>query len=367
MDMPLRIVFGVVACWLAVTSVRYAFDQFHHLRDLDRFYRAKGLEPFTGEGFEGVSEYLRQNRPRAHCSCPTPPVFTALSFSLWPVAITLFSLAVLTLDLRDSRRWIYLGLVQALVYWDYVQVLWRSTSLPVGRGFFQPVDIREWDDWMRIPALVQHTFLNWSWPWLLILFLIPSAAPKRTLWIVCLPLAGFAAVRAILAVAWSEWYRPFVALYGAVADHPTELFAAALLGVAFVFQGRGRWVAMAFACVTLAILLGTPDPPALAGIAPKFTVRWQWREPVTVLPVALCGFWWAGWLAGWRKRELLAVTPVLVLASVASVDWLLAQRDSSNQDWFVFESLHLMGWPYYLGATLAVLGGVPAPSAAVGR
>lgn len=367
--MALRIVFAVAACWLALTSVRYAFDQFHHLRDLDRYYRAQGFEPFTGEGFDGVSQYLRQHRPRAHCSCPTPSIVPAVLESGWPLALTLFSLGVLVLDLRDPRRWVYLGLIQSLVYWDYVQVLWRSTSLRVGRGFFQPVDIREWDDWMRVPALAQHTFLNWSWPWLLILFLIPAAAPKRTLWLVCLPLAGFAAVRSVLAVAWSESYRPFVGLYRAIADHPTEWFAAALLVVPFAFRGRARWLAMAFAGVTLAILLGTPDPPALAGLVvgvlkPVFAVPWQWREPVALLPVALCGFWIAAWLAGWRKRELLAAIPLLILAAAASVDWLAAQWSASAvHPWPVFESLRLMGLPFGMLATLAVFGSVPLQEA----
>lgn len=299
--MILRILFGLAVCWLVLTSVRYAVDEFHHLRDLDRSYRADGLEPFTGEGFEGVSQYLRRNRPRAHCSCPVPELPVAVFAAGWPLALMLFSLAVLALDLRDPRRWLYLGLVQPLVHWNYVQVLWRSTSLPVGRGFFQPVDIREWEDWMRIPALAQHTFLNWSWPGLLILFLIPAVAPKRPLWLVCLPLAVFAAVRTVLALAWSESYKPFVGLYRAVADHPTEWFAAALLSVPFVFHGWARWLAMAFSCFTLAILLVTPEPPAMAGVAadvlkPVFTVPWQWREPVTVLPVALCGIWMAVWL-----------------------------------------------------------------------
>lgn len=60
---------------------------------------------------------------------------------------------------------------------------------------------------------------------------------------------------------------------------------------------------------------------------------------------------------------MLAVTPVLLLPGVAATDWLQAQWNAPNDGWPVFESLRLMGGPFYLLATLAVLGSVPLPEA----
>lgn len=89
-----------------------------------------------------------------------------------------------------------------------------------------------WEGWYRVPVLAGQTFLQNAWP----AFLLLGAGVFRPLgWLGWSLVAGFlvmAGVEARLAVAWSEEFRPWVEVYGVLAQHWTEMSLLAMAGVA---------------------------------------------------------------------------------------------------------------------------------------
>lgn len=271
---------------------------------------------------------------RPHCTCGTPTLGESYLASFSPLVIILFGLILLACGVSDSRRWIFLALLLCLSEYMPIQRFTNFDWQAVYSGFFTLADVREWNDAMRIPALLQKTFFSWSWPAWLILFL----GPRRSLVSTATALAFFAyaMLQTVLAVAWSEYYVPFVAVARWLETWQLWITIAGFSLVACWFWTVRHWagiLAGVAALVASNALAWQSQAPTYAGLEPRFLDRpvslkpnfevpWRWQEPRAITPV----FAWACsiLLLFTEKpgRKRFAVSMFASLAGLIALDWI---------------------------------------------
>jgi hypothetical protein len=308
---PMRwTLFGCLGIWLIAVSARFGADQWSHWIELNRHYHYYGMDPFSNviqrnppptktvafvnaAPFVGASQFaiarrkggtlvladrtvLPAWRGNAQCTCGVPPIWLATIAAAVPTILVLIGLAAVAMKRSDLRRWIYLALLLSLS--TLSPMLWetRLDGLQLYERFFNPADVRDWDDAMRIPTLVQQTFFAWSWPAWGILFF----ARRRWSRFVAIPFLSFAILRTVLAVAWSEYYPPFVPLYRMVLENQFEFILLAL-GSAVLFGWMEDW--RAGTLLTTASLAAIWDL-ALQPPMPTFSRLDEAMRPILNLP-----------------------------------------------------------------------------------
>jgi hypothetical protein len=194
-----------------------------------------------------------------HCTCGVPALWQALA--LWLIA-PLFCVLVgfATAALRPSSRlaWAYLGLmlsVSQLQFWQEPYTEFQITVTPM-----------LWADWFRVPAVAYRSLVQNAWPAFLLIAARQVADDRQRTRGFSRPLiAAFlslAALKAALAVAWSEGFRMLSPLYDVLDRYRTELLVLALLSVAACVWTANRRAGTIALLVTMTALAGLFWSPA---------------------------------------------------------------------------------------------------------
>ncbi len=162
-----------------------------------------------------------------HCTCSVSTVWELVQVLVLP-PFTCILLAFVVLWRRPD----------SMLLWALATLLLSLSQIelfPVGIGFRWMTDTMTWPDSFRIPATAYRAFLQNIWPAALLVFAahLFSRGPtvRRVSVGTAVPLLGVALLHTVLAIAWSENYRPFVPLYRWLDDHNTELIT---IGLGFV-------------------------------------------------------------------------------------------------------------------------------------
>ncbi len=188
-----------------------------------------------------------------HCTCGVPSMAEAIS--VWvvpPLFCVLLGFATVLLRPKAILAWGFLGALLALSqigFWDEVYPGFLLTTTPMAWG-----DPARWFG-VGYRALVQSI-----WPAALLIgsrhFYRHRRGAIRFADCLCALFLLHALLRVTVEVAWSENYRPFVALYRILQSNETGLVAWAFVGVAALGWLLNRRLGMAVGGLALLAILG---------------------------------------------------------------------------------------------------------------
>ena len=166
-----------------------------------------------------------------HCTCGAPTTTEATTVWLIPPVFcaTLGFLGALRRP-RSPLAWAFLALMLSLSQLR----LWPEWV----SGFQWTATPMAWDDASRVPSIFYRTLVFHWWPAALLMggahFLAHRPRLRYWTWIVAGTFAGYALLRAMLEVAWSEYYRPFAALNHLLEYTSTERTVFAFAAIALL-------------------------------------------------------------------------------------------------------------------------------------
>ena len=184
-----------------------------------------------------------------HCTCSTNSRWELTQlFLIPPLFCVLLSFGA---SLRKPGKPVIWALAALLLALSQLDVL------PHGTGFQLEMDTMAWADWFRIPATAYRAFVGCLWAPALLMFMSRLIATERVVRrcsnSLAVLLLSWSLLQSIMAVAWSEYYFPFVPVHHWLAQHSFELTAGTLLmvGVLCLLHNRALGV-IVFACAILA-------------------------------------------------------------------------------------------------------------------
>jgi len=188
-----------------------------------------------------------------HCTCGIPSM--AVAISVWvipPLFCVLLGFATVFLRPKAVLAWGFLGALLALSqigFWDEVYP-----------GFLQTTTPMAWGDPARWFGVGYRALVQSIWPAALLIgsrhFYRHHRGAVRFADCVCALFLLHALLRVTLEVAWSENYRPFVALYRILHSNETALVAWAFVAVAVLGWILNRRRGMAVGGLALLAILG---------------------------------------------------------------------------------------------------------------
>jgi hypothetical protein len=125
---------------------------------------------------------------------------------------------------------------------------------------------------LRVPGVGYQAFVRYAWPAALVIFWsqVVGARPavRRAAQIVAVAFLGFAALQAILQIAWSENFRGFVFLFHLVESLRSELIVAgmaAAAGLSWRLNRNYGLIVTALGLSAVAALYWSPSPIITSG------------------------------------------------------------------------------------------------------
>jgi hypothetical protein len=123
--------------------------------------------------------------------------------------------------------------------------------------------------WFRIPAVGYQAFAQSLWPAAFLGFMACAGRFSRPAAWAAAGFLAFAAMRGVLAIAWSEHYRELAPLYHLLDRNQTALIVAAFVLVAalgYTWSVRlGALWSLAAVCVAVVLLLDSQPSPSVSG------------------------------------------------------------------------------------------------------
>jgi hypothetical protein len=195
-----------------------------------------------------------------HCTCGVPTMFQAAAIWIVPPAFcVLLGFAIVTLRPCAMGSWAFL---LAMLSLSQLQ-LWSEWYA----GFQNTITPMQWTDWLRVPGVGYQAFVRCAWPAALVIFLarVFGARPavRRAAQTVAVAFLGFAALQAMLQIAWSENFRGFVSLYRQLESQRSELIVvglAAAAGLCWSLNRNYGLIAAAMGFSAVAALYWSPSP-----------------------------------------------------------------------------------------------------------
>lgn len=218
------------------------------------------FHPFTLDirSRDGTRHAVEVNFP--HCTCGIPGLFEASAIWLIPPMFCL-TLGFVVTSLRPSAilAWAFLVLMLSLTqiqFWPDVHSEFQQTTTPmIWRGLFRILGV-------GYRALIQH-----SWPAALFLASACFYRSRRSIYWVSVGVSALflvaAILQAVIEIAWSENYRPFVFLYQFFAAYSTELRVISFAAVAtlcWLLNSRFGLAVSALGLLAVGSLYRTPSP-----------------------------------------------------------------------------------------------------------
>jgi hypothetical protein len=188
-----------------------------------------------------------------HCTCGTATLWQLIQLFLLPPVFCVLLAFLVTLRRPNALHvWalsaLLLSISQLDLFWHRASFQWTANTMA-------------WTDWFRVPATLYRAFVQNIWPAALVItasFLFPIA-PVAQRWSrrIAMVLFAYCLIQAVLALAWSEYYLPFVPLYDWLQQHRTEMIAVTLTFIASVCFLHNR----ALGCVVFVIAILASSVP----------------------------------------------------------------------------------------------------------
>jgi len=176
-----------------------------------------------------------------------------------PAFCVLLGFTVVTLRPYAIVSWAFLGLMLSLSQLQF----WSEWYT----GFQYTITPMQWTDWLRVPGVGYQAFVRYAWPAALVIFwsqvFRARPAVRRAAQMVAVAFLGFAALHAVLQIAWSENFRGFVSLYRLLESHRSELIVVGLAAAAGLCWWLNRSYGLAVGTMGLsavAALYWSPSP-----------------------------------------------------------------------------------------------------------
>jgi hypothetical protein len=198
-----------------------------------------------------------------HCTCSTATVWQLLQLFVFPPVFCVL-LAFFLLVRRPG----------ALHIWAFSACLLAMSQLDLFRGgisFQWTANTMAWTGWFRLPATFYRAFVQNIWPAALVItasYVFPfSPAVRKWARYLALAFLVYCLVQSVLAVAWSEYYLPFVRVYEWLQRYRAPRLAVAFLAVASLsFLHRRSLGIVVFALAVLASSISYGPAPHLGAI-----------------------------------------------------------------------------------------------------
>ena len=192
-------------------------------------FRDASYRPFTVTVRSDGSRIHRVVVSFPHCTCGVPTMFEAAAIWIVPPAFcVLLGFTMVTLRPSAMGSWAFL---LAMLSLSQLQ-LWPEWHT----GFQQTITPMQWADWLRVPGVGYQGFVRCAWPAAFVIFWAhvfrARCGVRRAAFLVAISFLGFAALKAMLQIAWSENFRGFVSLYRQLESQRSELIVAGLAAAA---------------------------------------------------------------------------------------------------------------------------------------
>lgn len=198
-----------------------------------------------------------------HCTCSTATLWQLLQiFAFPPVFCVLLAFFLLLRRPGALHIWAFSAALLAMSQLD----LFRH-----GISFQWTANTMAWTGWFRLPATFYRAFAQNIWPAALVVtasYLFPAApAVRRWSRYLAVGLLAYCLMQCVLAVAWSEYYLPFVPLYDWLQQYRAERIALTFIGVASLcFLHKRALGVVIFALAVLALSVPYCPAPRLGAI-----------------------------------------------------------------------------------------------------
>ena len=195
-----------------------------------------------------------------HCTCGIPTaVEAALFWVLPPMFCVLLGFATAFLRPRAMLAWAFLGVMLSLSQLQVWQDLYTD--------FQQFATPMMWTDGFRIPGVEYEALARHAWAAALLACAACFLRTRRTIFRVATGISALflasAILKAALAIAWSDEYRPFVFLHQIMDAHSTEIVFTSFVFVAGLGWLLNRRLGLAIAieiCLAAAALYWGASP-----------------------------------------------------------------------------------------------------------
>lgn len=171
-----------------------------------------------------------------HCTCGTDTLWRLIQLFFLPPLFCV--LIAFFLALRRPGALHVLGLSALLLSMSQLDVFWH------GGSFQWTANTMAWTDWFRIPATFYRALVQNIWPAALVVtasYLFP-VTPVAQRWSrrIAMVLVAYCLMQSVLALAWSEYYLPFVPLYDWLQQHGAGMIAITFTSIAGVCLLQNR-------------------------------------------------------------------------------------------------------------------------------
>lgn len=217
----------------------------------------QGVEPLVLGVRDGNGTLRTLQIYRPHCTCGAPALWEAITvYAIAPMFCVLLGFALVWRSPNSIRSWMMLALLLALS---------QLTLFPTLQPGFQLIsNDMTWTGWFRVPAVGYQALAQSIWPAALLGLMAASwrvSAASIGLFGI---FAGFAVVRAILAVAWSEQYRTLAWLHNRIDPNQTELIVLAFAATALLAYTWWTRLGLAWTVVATGVMIALYwDPPGV--------------------------------------------------------------------------------------------------------
>jgi len=391
-------ILALLACFLGVFQIRLSLDTIHTERNLDYFvpftlqqfsdrindrdgfqsfdyenpfsrqgetkgmWRGDQLVSVNGRPFDGMSVYLtelkRRQTNRSYplvvlvrsgtspardphirvpaCTCGAPTLFqSVVAWLVPPVFCELLGLTVAFWRPRAALAWAFLVLMLSLAQLQ----LWPFDSYV---GFWQTANPMAWDDWFRVPAVAYLAFVRAIWPAALLAAVAFLRKPNDNARKCSLGLSAvfiaYPVLQSVLAVAWSEYFRPLASLFRFQEHYQTEFLIVVMVAMALIAWFTSRILGGTLIGALLLVLLGLYSRPS----GP--TMTWDPRlllyfttPPIHNTPELMKTFFCTTCLAGLLLASRRYLRRMEVAAAALCVPFAVALAGCFGGYWYIFQ------------------------------